>query len=110
MVSKAILRFVRVSPRKTRHIADMIRGKKAQDAKSILEFTPQKPARIMKKLLDSAVANASLKKDVDPENLYIKTVMVDGGPVVKRFLSRSMGRADRITKRTSHITIILDEK
>ena len=110
MVSKAILRHSRVSPRKTRHLADLIRGKKASDATSILNFIPQKPARILKKLLDSAVANASIKKEIDPENLYVKTVLVDGGPTQKRFMPRAMGRANKIIKRTSHITIILDEK
>mgnify|MGYP001045092542 CR=1 FL=1 len=73
-------------------------------------FTPNKSAKILKKLLDSAVANASTKKDVDQDNLFVKTILVDGGPVLKRFMSRSMGRAERISRRTSHLTIILDEK
>jgi len=110
MVSKAHLNYVRLSPRKARHVADMIRGKNANDAKSILVFTPTKSARAIKKLLDSAVANASLKKEIDPENLYIKTVLIDAGPTFKRFMARAMGRANKITKRTSHITIILDER
>ena len=72
-------------------------------------YMPQKAAFILKKLLDSAVANAKQKKYVDVDNLFVKNVLVDGGPVLKRFLPRAMGRATKIRKRTSHITMILDE-
>jgi large subunit ribosomal protein L22 len=70
---------------------------------------PQKASFILKKLLDSALANAKQKKYVDIDNLYVKNVMVDGGPVIKRFLPRAMGRATKIRKRMSHITLVLDE-
>jgi large subunit ribosomal protein L22 len=75
----------------------------------MLMYMPQKAAFILKKLLDSAVANAKQKKYVDVDNLFVKNVLVDGGPVLKRFLPRAMGRATKIRKRTSHITMILDE-
>ena len=110
MVAKATLRYARISPRKARLVADLIRGKKADEAKSILTFTPKKAARLMNKLLQSCVANAQHKPEVDEDNLYVKSVYVDGGPVWKRFMPRAMGRATRILKRTSHITIILDER
>jgi large subunit ribosomal protein L22 len=75
----------------------------------ILTYMPQKASLILKKLLDSAIANARQKKYVDVDNLYVKNVTVDGGPMMKRFLPRAMGRATKIRKRTSHITMILDE-
>jgi large subunit ribosomal protein L22 len=75
----------------------------------LLTYMPQKASAILKKLLDSALANAKQKKYVDIDNLYVKNVMVDGGPVIKRFLPRAMGRATKIRKRMSHITLVLDE-
>jgi large subunit ribosomal protein L22 len=72
-------------------------------------YMPQKAAFILKKLLDSAIANAKQKKYVDVDNLFVKNVIVDGGPVLKRFLPRAMGRATKVRKRSSHITMILDE-
>jgi large subunit ribosomal protein L22 len=75
----------------------------------LLTYMPQKASFILKKLLDSALANAKQKKYVDIDNLYVKNVMVDGGPVIKRFLPRAMGRATKIRKRMSHITLVLDE-
>ncbi len=110
MISRAILRHIKVSPRKARNVADLVRGKKTEEARNILKFTPKKPAKIIGKLLNSAISNAEGKKDVDMDNLYISKIMVDGGPTWKRFMPRAMGRASRILKRTSHITIILDEK
>jgi large subunit ribosomal protein L22 len=87
----------------------VIKKKNVNDAAGMLTFMPQKAAFILKKLLDSAIANARQKKYVDVDNLYVKNVMVDGGPVLKRFLPRAMGRASRVRKRLSHITLILDE-
>lgn len=110
MVSRAILRHARLSPRKARLVADLIRGKKTSEAKSILDYTPKKSAKVIGKVLASAVSNASIKEDIDQDNLYVKSIFVDGGPVWKRFMPRAMGRASRIIKKTSHITIILDEK
>ncbi len=109
MEATAKARYKRLSPRKARLVADLIRGKSAEDALKILLFTPKAAAVIMKKLLDSAIANASNKGDIDVDTLYVKTIFVDEGPTWKRFRPRAMGRATRIRKRTSHITIVLDE-
>ena len=106
---KATLRHFRMSPQRVREIADIIRGKGAEDARNILEFTGRKAAVMMKKLLDSALANAENNHNMDPDALFIKTVFVDEGPSWKRFIPRAQGRAARILKRTSHITIELDE-
>ena len=109
MEVKAKLRFTRIAPRKARLVADLIRGKRSEDALSILAFTPKAAARIIIKLLRSAIANADQKK-IDVDRLYVKTIMVDQGPTMKRFMPRAMGRATTIRKRTSHITIVLDER
>jgi len=101
--------MIHVSPRKVRIVAELIRKKNVNEASGLLTYMPQKGAFILKKLLDSAIANARQKKYVDVDNLYVKTVMVDGGPVLKRFMPRAMGRATKIRKRLSHITLILDE-
>ncbi len=102
-------RMIRISPRKVRIVGDVIKAKKINDAMGILTYMPQKASFILKKLLDSAIANAKQKKYVDIDNLYVKNVMVDPGPVLKRFLPRAMGRATKIRKRISHITMVLDE-
>lgn len=109
MEVKARLRFTRLAPRKARLVADLIRGKKSEEALNILTFTPKAAARIIVKLLKSAVANATQKK-IDVDRLYVKTIMVDQGPTMKRFMPRALGRATTIRKRTSHITIVLDER
>lgn len=105
----AKLRMVRISPRKVRIVGEVIKKKNVNDAVGILMYMPQKASSILKKLLDSALANAKQKKYVDIDNLYVKNIMVDGGPVLKRFLPRAMGRASKIRKRMSHITLVLDE-
>jgi large subunit ribosomal protein L22 len=102
-------RMIRISPRKVRIVGEVIKTKKINDAMGILMYMPQKASFILKKLLDSAIANAKQKKYVDIDNLYVKNVMVDPGPVLKRFLPRAMGRATKIRKRISHITMVLDE-
>lgn len=109
MEVKAKLRFTRIAPRKARLVADLIRGKRSEEAVSILTFTPKAAARIIIKLLRSAIANADQKK-IDVDRLYVKTIMVDQGPTMKRFMPRALGRATTIRKRTSHITIVLDER
>jgi len=109
MEVKAKLKFTRIAPRKARLVADLIRGKKSEEALNILTFTPKAAARIIVKLLKSAVANATQKK-IDVDRLYVKTIMVDQGPTMKRFMPRALGRATTIRKRTSHITIVLDER
>lgn len=110
MEAKAVLRHVRMSPRKGRLVADLIRGKQVEQALSILRFTPKKAARILIKTLRSAIANATDTQNVDPDKLYVKTTYVDGGKTWKRFTPRAHGRATPIRKRTSHFTIIVEER
>ena len=110
METQAKLRNVRLSPRKARLVVDMVRGKGIQEAMNILQFSPQKTAPILSKLLKSAVANAEQKGVSDVDALFVKTVMVDQGPVLRRFMPRAQGRASRIRKPTSHITVVLDVK
>jgi large subunit ribosomal protein L22 len=109
MEIKAKVTMIRISPRKARIVGDTIKEKNVNEAMGILLFTPKKAAVILKKLLDSAIANARQKKYVDVDNLYVKNIVIDEGVTMKRFLPRAMGRASRIRKRTSHITVILDE-
>ena len=110
MISRAVAKYVRVSPRKVRLIMDQIRGKNVEEAMNLLSFSHQKGAGILKKLLNSAIANAQQNSDVDIDSLYIHRIYANEGPVLKRFRPRAMGRATRIIKRTSHLTIGLDEK
>jgi len=91
-------------------VADLIRGKGSEEALNILTFTKKAAARIVIKLLKSAIANATQKKSVDVDRLYVKKITVDQGPTMKRFQPRALGRATTIRKRTSHINIVLDEK
>ena len=109
MKVRAVARFVRISPRKIRLVMDRIRGKKVEEAVNMLSFAPQKGARILKKLLDSAVANALENSGLDVDTLYVMRVYADEGPILKRWRPRAQGRATRIRKRTSHLTIVLDE-
>ena len=110
MEIKAVARFVRISPRKVRLIMDKIRGNKVAEALEILSFAPQKGARILKKLINSAVANAEQNSGIDVDSLYIKRLFADQGPTLKRWRPRALGRATRIRKRSSHLTVILDEQ
>ena len=109
MEARAVARFIRISPQKARLIMDEVRGKKVDEAIRLLSFSPKKGARIIRKLINSAVANAEANKEIDVDTLYIKRVYADQGPIMKRFQPRAMGRASRIKKRTSHLTVILDE-
>lgn len=109
MEAKTILKYARVSPRKVRRITDLIKGEKAGDALIRLKFLPHSSARIVAKVLKSAMANAEQKKIADPESMRIVKAIVDQGPTMKRLMPRAMGRADIIKKRTSHITLILEE-
>ncbi len=102
--------MLRVTPQKTRLVADLIRGKKVGEAESILRFTPRSSAQPLLKLLRSAKANAVNNHDMFEDSLVVSKIMVDEGPVIKRYLPRARGRADLLRKRTSHITIILEEK
>lgn len=108
MEARARARFVRISPRKTRIVVDMVRGKNAENALNILALSPKKAARIVTKLLKSAIANASRDGTIDVDSLFIKTIFVDQGPTLKRFRARAMGRGTRILKRTSHLTVTLE--
>ncbi|MBD3308812.1 50S ribosomal protein L22 [candidate division KSB3 bacterium] len=111
MAVKSIGRYVRVSPRKARLVVDMIRGRYVQEALDILRDSPKAVAETIEKLVRVGVSNAVNNEEVaDEDALYIKEAYVDQGPTMKRFRPRAMGRATRIRKRTSHITIILDEK
>ncbi len=107
MEAQAKLTMARLSPRKTRLVVDMIRGRGIQDALTILKFSPQPSAKLVSKLLKSAVANAEQKGVSDVDRLFVKTAFVDGGAVLKRFTPRAMGRASKIRKPTSHITVVV---
>ncbi|ROH92007.1 50S ribosomal protein L22 [Stagnimonas aquatica] len=105
MNTQAVLRFVRLSPQKSRLVADLVRGKPVAEAVNILKFSQQKPARIILKVLESAIANAENNFGADVDELKVKEIFVDKGPVLKRVMPRAKGRADRIVKPTAHITI-----
>ncbi|MBK9041502.1 MAG: 50S ribosomal protein L22 [Bdellovibrionales bacterium] len=110
MEVKASLRFARVGAQKARLVADEIRGKDLNEAVRILVFMKKKTAGLMKKLIESAVANAENKEVIDVDNLYVKTVYVDEGPSMKRFRPRAQGRAFQVKKKLSHINLVLGEK
>ena len=106
----AHLRFARISPQKCRLVADQIRGLPVDKALNILAFSPKKGAAMLKKVLESAIANAEHNDGADVDELCIKSVFVDQGPTMKRIMPRAKGRANRILKRTSHITVAVGEK
>jgi large subunit ribosomal protein L22 len=107
---KATLNFARIGCQKARLVADVIRGKDVNEAIKSLTFMKQKGAVLIKKLVESAVANAENKKTIDIDNLYVKTITVDMGPSMKRYRPRAQGRAFQVKKKLSHINVILDEK
>ena len=109
MEAKAHLKYARISPRKVKIVCDLIRGKDTKTAKAILAQTPKAAAELMLKLLNSAVANAENNHDMDPENLYVSETYANPGPILKRIRPQARGRAYRINKRTSHITIVVSE-
>lgn len=109
MEAKAVGRSIRISPQKARLVADVVRGMGVDKAITTLRFMPKKGAGIIRKVLESAVANATQDDQIDVDSLYVKTIFVDGGPSLKRIRPRAMGRATGIIKRTSHITVVLDE-
>jgi large subunit ribosomal protein L22 len=104
---RAQAKYVRSAPRKARLVMDHIRGKDVSDARAILRHTPRAAAVDIAKLLDSAVANAENNFELDPDDLRIDRAFVDEGPTIKRYRPRALGRATRIDKRTSHMTITL---
>jgi len=107
-MAHAVLRRFRQSPRKVRMVADMIRGRNVADALSILHLQPRKAAKMLSKVLGSAVANATTNDKADADALVVVKVSVDPGPTEKRWLARSMGRANRINRRTSNVTVVVD--
>ena len=109
MEVRAVTRYVRISPRKARLVTELIKGKPVEEALTILRFVPKKAARLVDKTLRSALANAEQNPNIDVDTLYIKRIFVDGGPTMKRWRARAMGRANKIIKRSSHITVVLDE-
>jgi len=109
MQALAKARFVRTSPRKARLVIDAIRGKDVKEAIAILQFTPNFAARLIEKVLKSAVANAENNHHMDGDNLKVAQAMVDGGPLMKRLRYAPMGRGYRMVKRLSHITIAVEE-
>ena len=110
MTYKATHRFARISPRKARLVADQIRGKKVDEALNLLTFSNKKAASIMKKVLESAIANAEHNEGADVDDLKVTTVFVNEGRSLKRIMPRAKGRADRIIKRSCHITVKVAEK
>ena len=109
MEATATAKFMRVSPRKARLVVDLIRGKKIADARTILSLAKKASAVTVKKVLESAVANAGQTGVIDVDLLYVKSAFVNGGASQKRFRPAPMGRAHKYKRRTSHITIVVDE-
>lgn len=109
-VVRAVGKYVRVSPNKARQIADLIRGKELEEARYITTFSPQKAARLVGKVLESAVANAENNNSLTVDDLMVVNCYVDEGPTLKRWRPRAYGRATRINKKTSHITVIVGER
>ena len=111
MQATAILKYVRVSAQKGRLVADQIRGMPVARALELLQFSPKKAAGHLRKVLESAIANAEHNEGADVDELKVATIQVDGGPTLRRFHARAKGRGVRILKRTSHITLVVsDEK
>jgi large subunit ribosomal protein L22 len=110
MQVRAVLRHSRISPQKARLVADQIRGLPVDRALELLAFSTKKAARSLKKVLESAIANAEHNEGADIDELRVQSVCVDQGPVLKRFHARAKGRGARILKRTSHITVTVGDK
>ena len=108
--ASATLKYARISSRKIAIVANLIRGKNVDEALAILQFTPKAGAEIVEKLLLSAIANAENNHEMDVEKLYVAEIFANQGPTLKRVMPRAQGRAFRIRKRTSHITVVLKEK
>ncbi len=110
MEAKAILKTARIAPRKVEIVLNLIRGKDLETALAIVKHTPKAACEYLEKLLNSAAANAENNFGMDKKNLYVSECFVCPGPILKRIMPRAQGRAYRILKRTSHITVVLSEK
>lgn len=110
MESKAVAKYIRISPRKVRQVIDLIRGKNVNEAAAILKLTPNRATEPVSKVLKSAVANAEHNANLNRDDLIVSKAFVDQGPTLKRFKPRAMGRADRMLRRTSHITVVVSER
>ena len=110
MEAKAYLRYVRISPRKVQIVCDLIRGKDINTAMALLMQTPKAASELLLKLLKSAASNAENNHQMDPEKLYVSACYANPGPIIKRIMPRAQGRACRITKRTSHVTLAVAER
>jgi large subunit ribosomal protein L22 len=110
MQTQAVLKFVRLSPQKARLVADLVRGKKVDEALNILKFSTKKAAKVLRKVLDSAIANAENNNGADVDELKVKEIFIDEGPTMKRIMPRAKGSADRIKKRTSHVTVRVSDE
>ena len=110
MEARAQLSYARIAPRKVQIVCDLIRGKDVTTAMAILQQTPTAASELLAKILKSAVANAENNHEMDPEKLYVSETYANPGPIIKRFRPRAQGRAHRINKRTSHITVVVKER
>ena len=109
MEVRAVVKYVRISPRKVRKLVDAVKGKPVESALDTLKFMPMKAAGLVEKVVRSAVANADQNPDIDVDTLIVRNISADQGPTLKRFKARARGRGTRILKRTSHITVVLSE-
>lgn len=109
MQAKAIARTIRIAPRKVRLVLDLVRGKEVSEALAILKLTNKRTSPVVEKLIKSAVANAEHNYDMDIDSLFVSEIYADEGPTLKRFRPRAKGSASRINKRTSHISVVLEE-
>lgn len=109
-VSKAVARYIRISPYKCMMVADLIKGKLVNEALSTLAYLPQRSAAKLRKVMQSALSNAQQDASIDVDKLYVKNIFIDRGPVLKRWSTKARGRGTRILKPTSHITVVLDQR
>lgn len=109
MEAKAVEKYIRISPRKIKYVADMIKSKPLEDAIDILSLTPKRAAAVVRKAIQSAVANATENHKMKEEDLFISRILVNEGPTLKRFRPRARGRANRIRKRTAHLSVYVSD-
>jgi large subunit ribosomal protein L22 len=107
--ARASARYLRIAPNKVRQVAQHVRGMRVDEARDLLRLSPKRPARDLLKVLDSAAANAENNNGLDPDDLVVVGVVIDEGPILRRWRPRAMGRATRIRKRTTHVTVVVGE-